>query len=52
MIEVYEYTKEQFEVMKSIQDVGFAIIDGKYYLPKDFVDEAGIEKGVQKEINI
>lgn len=52
MIEVYEYTEQQYESMKSIQGVGFAAIDGKYYLPKDFVDDCGIEKGIQKEITM
>jgi len=47
---VYEYTKTQHTKMKGIPGVGFTVIDGKYYLPKDFVDSHNLEKGVEKEI--
>lgn len=51
-MEVYEYTQEQFERMKTEEGVGFSVIDNKYYLPKDFVDENNIEKGIEKDIVI
>lgn len=49
MIEVYEYTKTEAE---SIQEkgIGFYVKDGKYYLPKDFVDAKEIKKGVLTQI--
>lgn len=50
MIEVYEYTKSEAQ---SIQEkgVGFYVNDGKYYLPKDFVDSMEIKKGKATKIN-
>lgn len=49
MIEVYEYTKKQAEAIIG-DGIGFYIKDGKYYLPKDFVEEKGIKKGVLTKI--
>lgn len=47
---VYEYTKKQYDKMKVIPGVGFTVIEGKYFLPKDFVDSHNLEKGVEKDI--
>ena len=50
-MKVYEYTVEQYERLKQ-PGVGFSLINGKYYLPKDFVDKSNIEKGIEKDITI
>lgn len=49
MIEAYEYTKKQADAIAG-EGIGFFIKDGKYYLPKDFVDEKGIKKGILTKI--
>lgn len=51
MIEVYEYTKKQKEAITT-KGVGFFEKDGKFYLPKDFVDNSELLKGVYKQITI
>lgn len=49
MIEVYEYTKSEAESIQG-EGIGFYVKDGKYYLPKDFVDSMEIKKGKATKI--